>query len=318
MKKDSLSLFFLILIFALTINFKTNTVAEGWADTKEFGPFLCYSQFSLDSIQNELHELHELQNRICSQLHLPAPKQQIELYFFKDAASWTAWHKQHLPDTPLRRALFIKPDVIIQSDKTRAQVFTYYSPQLAQDLRHEGTHAILHTIVGKPIPIWLDEGLAEYYEQDEKIPAVAKARVQHQTIRPLKKLEKIQTMGSMTADAYADAWAWTVYLLEGPQNLRHILPEYIRDFQKKLFYSSISSRVGKVHKNPDAALAQFINAMALPEESDMTDSFPPISSQSVPDVHSMPRPSAVPSQPSAPPSAQPAKRPRTLPIFMPR
>ena len=175
MKKDSLSLFFLILIFALTINFKTNTVAEGWADTKEFGPFLCYSQFSLDSIQNELHELHELQNRICSQLHLPAPKQQIELYFFKDAASWTAWHKQHLPDTPLRRALFIKPDVIIQSDKTRAQVFTYYSPQLAQDLRHEGTHAILHTIVGKPIPIWLDEGLAEYYEQDEKIPAVAKA-----------------------------------------------------------------------------------------------------------------------------------------------
>ena len=296
MKKDSLSLFFLILIFALTINFKTNTVAEGWADTKEFGPFLCYSQFSLDSIQNELHELHELQNRICSQLHLPAPKQQIELYFFKDAASWTAWHKQHLPDTPLRRALFIKPDVIIQSDKTRAQVFTYYSPQLAQDLRHEGTHAILHTIVGKPIPIWLDEGLAEYYEQDEKI----------------------QTMGSMTADAYADAWAWTVYLLEGPQNLRHILPEYIRDFQKKLFYSSISSRVGKVHQNPDAALAQFINAMALPEESDMTDSFPPISSQSVPDVHSMPRPSAAPSQPSAPPSAQPAKRPRTLPIFMPR
>ena len=35
--------------------------------------------------------------------------------------------------------------------------------RLEEDLRHEATHALLHVAVGD-LPLWLDEGLAEYFE----------------------------------------------------------------------------------------------------------------------------------------------------------
>ena len=42
-------------------------------------------------------------------------------------------------------------------------VYTFWSDHLRQDLRHELTHALLNGVT-KEVPLWLDEGLAEYYE----------------------------------------------------------------------------------------------------------------------------------------------------------
>ena len=42
-------------------------------------------------------------------------------------------------------------------------VYTYWGNRIQQDLRHELTHAILHSVL-KDVPLWLDEGLAEYFE----------------------------------------------------------------------------------------------------------------------------------------------------------
>ena len=42
-------------------------------------------------------------------------------------------------------------------------VYTYWGDRIQQDLRHELTHALLHSVL-KDVPLWLDEGLAEYFE----------------------------------------------------------------------------------------------------------------------------------------------------------
>ena len=49
-------------------------------------------------------------------------------------------------------------------------VYTYSSPRLEEDLRHEATHALLRGSFGD-LPLWLDEGLAEYFETDLAQPA---------------------------------------------------------------------------------------------------------------------------------------------------
>lgn len=229
---------------------------ENWQETMELGAFICHAQFPIPSIQNQLNVLTELQTSIREKLIPAPPKEKIELYVFRDEAAWREYHAREFRNIPWRRALFVKPDVIIKTQRSRGKIFTFLSPKLEADLKHEGTHAILHAILGKPLPIWLDEGLAEYFERDPQWLEVTRKRLQEQQMIPLKKLEKIYSMAGMTRDAYGDSWAWVTCLLDGPSEMRSILPEYLRDF-KKLFCPSVSSRISRTRQKPDAILASF-------------------------------------------------------------
>ena len=63
----------------------------------------------------------------------------------------------------MRRAFFL-------AQGSRQVVYTYFNPQLEVDLRHEATHALLHLAIAE-LPLWLDEGLAEYFEVPEESAA---------------------------------------------------------------------------------------------------------------------------------------------------
>ncbi|MDO4550646.1 MAG: hypothetical protein Q4C96_05290 [Planctomycetia bacterium] len=248
-------LFFLIFMF--TFLGAHVLCAQTWPHTKEMGVFLCHASFSLKEMENHLAVLDDLQTEVREKLKLDVPKEKIEVYFFSDEASWRAYHARAFPSISYRRALFVKPDVIIQTKRSRGRVYVYVSDRLTSDLRHEGTHALLHAMLGKPLPIWLDEGLAEYFEADPQWAEPTQQRITSGKMIPLKQLEKITGMRGMTRDAYGDSWAWVTFLLDGPEDVRRILPEYLNDFSKKLFFSSISSRLGKLHRRPDALLRTF-------------------------------------------------------------
>jgi len=79
----------------------------------------------------------------------------------------------HHPDFPTRRAFFLE-------SKSRMEIYAQGGERLAEDLRHEVTHGYLHSVVPN-LPLWLDEGLAKYYE----VP-----RGRHGLNRPLIELFK--------------------------------------------------------------------------------------------------------------------------------
>ena len=57
---------------------------------------------------------------------------------------------------PYRPALFIL-------EGGSPGVYTYRKPDLDIDVRHECTHALLHSAL-PVVPLWLDEGIAKYFE----------------------------------------------------------------------------------------------------------------------------------------------------------
>lgn len=262
------------LLLCLLLSGKISMAQEpgGWnPEVREVGIFLCHAAFSWDLAEARIQTLANLQEEIQQKLHLADSREKVEIFLFPSREAWAQFHQKFMPGIPFRRAIFTKPEVILKTKRSRGKIYAYLSPQLEQDLRHEGTHAILHSVLGKPLPIWIDEGLAEYFEttvppsQNQTWFEQTCGRLQnHQTI-PLKKLEKIYGMRDMTRDAYGDSWAWTVFLLDGPQNTRHILPEYLQDFSKKFFYSSISSRISKVTKvPPESLLKDYFSKMTPP------------------------------------------------------
>src|SRR5690606_3263340 len=103
-----------------------------------------------------LAELAPLERELRRVLGLRPCRSSVQLYLLKDRAEYQAYLTSRFPQVPLRRALFIK-------QHNQASVFVYRHDELAIDMRHECTHALLHADLPH-VPLWLDEGLAEYFE----------------------------------------------------------------------------------------------------------------------------------------------------------
>src|SRR6185295_16292773 len=80
----------------------------------------------------------------------------IHVYLFESGPVFTEFMHAHYPSFPQRRAFFVETD-------TRLTVYAQWGDRVAEDLRHEVSHGYLQSII-RNLPLWLDEGLAEYFE----------------------------------------------------------------------------------------------------------------------------------------------------------
>ena len=130
--------------------------AQPWLDRREFGPFQCVGQFPLATLEPVFGELPQLEHELERTLGLPPARDKIEIQLLADEESHRTLLAKLYPRVPYRRALYVQRD-------RRAAVYAYRHAELPVDLRHECTHALLHANLAM-IPLWLDEGLAEYFE----------------------------------------------------------------------------------------------------------------------------------------------------------
>jgi hypothetical protein len=116
-------------------------------------------------------------------------------------------------------------------------VYAYQHPELAVDLRHECTHALLHANL-PVVPLWLDEGLAEYFEMPEADRAFEHPHLS--TLRWNLRLGMVQTVESLEAHGEVDdmggveyrfAWAWVHFMLHGPLEVHRTLVEYLAEIR---------------------------------------------------------------------------------------
>ena len=212
------------------------------------GPFLITAGFNLVEIKTELDSVGNIYSEISRILKLPPIREEIEIRIFTNESEWKEFFRNNIPNTQYRRAMYIRKETLL--DKKRGKIYLYRSPRLGNDMRHECTHALLAASLGKSVPIWLDEGLAEYYEiPSDRINNPdwlerTRNRIQSGALEDIQALEKVEGMDRMTKDRYGDAWAWVCYLLNGPIQIRDVLPSYFNDLaQRRLFPASVSRRL---------------------------------------------------------------------------
>ena len=130
--------------------------SAGWADARIAGPFIFRADFSLAGLEGILDGFGSLQPDLVQFLDVAPAKEPIEIYLFHDKATYVAYLNRYLPGVPNRRALYVK-------SQGPGRVFAYWSRDVEVDLRHECTHALLHASLPL-VPLWLDEGLAQFFE----------------------------------------------------------------------------------------------------------------------------------------------------------
>ncbi len=191
------------------------------------------ADFDLQPYQGQFQELADLREQIIRELQLPTSNTVVQVYLFEDRDRYHRFMKARYPDLPLRRAFFVaQPRTVGGGDEL--YVYTFWGERVRQDLRHELTHALLHSVL-KDVPLWLDEGLAEFFELP---PGSDGVNPQHlELIRKgpftpdLARLERLHQVADMTPAEYRESWAWVHLMLRGPADGRAALLAYLQQLR---------------------------------------------------------------------------------------
>lgn len=186
-----------------------------------------FSDFDLPTHHRLLDELVAQRGDLTRKLKLPQSDEPIHVYLFDSPTRFRSFIDKHYPGFPSRRAFFVETD-------TQLSVYAHWGDRVAEDLRHEVCHGYLHAVVPH-LPLWLDEGLAEYFEVPRgqngvHLPHLTALLEGYQLDRwrpDLTRLEALASASEMRQQDYAESWAWAHFLLEsaGPrcESLRNYL-----------------------------------------------------------------------------------------------
>ncbi len=243
-----------MLPIACSLTWLASSVQADWPYQATRDCFTFHADFPLDPNQRLMGDLAQIKEELCATLRLPDQGESIDVYLFGDRATYELYLKRYFAGVTPRRAMFIKSN-------SPGNVFAYVSPEFDIDLRHEATHALLHARLPM-VPLWLDEGLAEYFE----VAATARARehpylkaVRRRTNwqRPpsLERLESFTHIGQMGPDEYRDAWSWVHFMLHGPPEAQQALRHYFAQVARHEPPTPLSVALANCFESPQRAYA---------------------------------------------------------------
>jgi len=143
-------------------------------------------------------------------------------------------------------------------------VYAHWNDHIAEDLRHEVTHGYLHAALPR-LPLWLDEGLAEYFEvggtsQGLNVPHLDQLNGLDDFHPSLSQLEQLATAAEMTQRDYAESWAWVHFLLESDVDKTDLLTNYLADLQQGATFT-LSTQLQKRLAGPEMALKEHLRTL---------------------------------------------------------
>jgi len=247
----------------------------GWKDglpdrsVVRAGQLVIQADFGLAEQHRLIRDLETLRTDVSQQLGLPISDEPVHLYLFADAARYDAFAARHFPNFPVRRAFFVETD-------TTLAVFAPWQDRIAEDLRHETTHGYVHAVV-PTVPLWLDEGIAEYFELPRGEQGIHPAHAAHLSGRflegtwriDLARLEGLASAGEMSQDHYAESWVWVHWLLNTTPLRRRILQDYLADLRRDGKTAPLSARLAYYEGDPattTAAVTTHLESLARRNE----------------------------------------------------
>jgi Protein of unknown function (DUF1570) len=222
------------------------------------GQLVFHSDFELPRDHRLVRELTLERDDVCNTLGLATTDEPIEVYLFRDADRYREYLLRNFPSVPSRRAFFLETD-------TRLAVYAHWSDRVAEDLRHEVAHGYLHAAL-PDLPLWVDEGLAEYFEVPRGLGGLNQPHVdllsdsiERDGWKPnLKRLESLSNAAQMDQRDYAESWAWVYFMLHSPPERRELLTGYLADLRAKGRAEPLSARLAAKNAAPERPLTQYL------------------------------------------------------------
>jgi hypothetical protein len=218
-----------------------------------------HSNFEIPEDHRLVRDLTAEREDVCRTLGLPCGNEVIHVYLFRDAETYAQYLSRHFAGVPSRRAFFLESD-------TRLSVYAHWSDRVAEDLRHEVAHGYLHA-VAPGLPLWLDEGLAEFFEVPRGQYGLNRPHLdllsdmmKHEGWQPdLTRLERLTDAAQLDQRDYAESWAWVYALLHSEPEQRELLTGYLAEIRERgAAVEPLSKRLVAHHGEPEQTLAKYL------------------------------------------------------------
>ena len=160
-----------------------------------------------------VEDLARLREEVTAALDLPPAAKDVTVFLFADEPAYRSYLDYMHPGLPPRRAYFVGTGPALH-------VYTFVGERTAEDLRHETVHGLLHASL-PGVPLWLDEGLAEYFETPRPgdvngdYPETLARSVAAGWRPDLARLEAMTDFAALTRQDYAESWAWVHLMMSG-------------------------------------------------------------------------------------------------------
>lgn len=228
----------------------------------ERGQLVFYTEVPLEREPHLVDELVQKKQEIETALKLSIPPSPIRVYLFDGPQKYQEYMRKFYPDLPPRRAYFLHTE-------TRLVVYAQWGEAGMEDLRHEISHSYLHAAVPQ-IPLWLDEGLAEYFEvapgrQGLNLAHLRMLRGEWEAGRwrpSLSRLERLTTLDQMTQLDYAESWAWVHWMLNSDPAARDVLAKHLARLGRGDAPPSLSGSLLQVAFEPEGTLAIHLDQLS--------------------------------------------------------
>lgn len=221
------------------------------------------SDFKLAQDHPRIRELIGLRKQISETLGLPLKTEPVVVYLFEDEMDYYQYLNTSHPGLPPRRAYFI-------GTPQELAVYTYWGDgnRIQEDLRHEYTHGLLHSAL-ETVPLWLDEGLAEYFEVSGPKPGAVHpeyaerlATAIHNGWKPdMERLERLEKVEQMQRADYREAWAWVHFMLHSSPDTKQQLLAYLQDLRSAKPAETLSQRLNHEYPQLDARFLAYLGSL---------------------------------------------------------
>lgn len=235
---------------------------------KRVAPFIFLSDLPLNPEPKWIQGCSQLRDQIARDLRLQNSQRPILVYLFGDRASYDQYMRLRYPELPSRRAFFVAQgrSKVLGED---LMVLTWWSDRLEQDLRHELTHALLHSTL-MDVPLWLDEGLAEYFEMEDYPVEFGERLAQTREDfakgpgPSLERLEEIREIHRMQRPEYRESWLWVRFMLQGQPELKSVLLEYLAELRSNPRPAPLAPKLAKKMPDYGARFSRYAAEVAAP------------------------------------------------------
>ena len=245
--------------------------------TTRIGQYVFHTDFKIaDTADPLFRDLEDLPDQIEGELRLPANSNLIQVFLFDDEDRYHAFLRAKDPKLPLRSAYFFAEPARGSGLPPDLHVYTWTGPRLKTDLRHELTHALLHGTL-KGVPLWLDEGLAGFFEQPVLNDGVNVLHLDalrtHEPLRAgpfrgdMARLEKLSQVNQMGRPEYQEAWAWVHFMLRSDPKARQVLLDHLQALRTTSTPGLLLPKLEAAIGDPNSQLLAYLNRLELPTAS---------------------------------------------------
>jgi hypothetical protein len=249
---------------ATGLNVTSASAATSWPHEVQWGRFRFYGDRPLGEAKHWAEHLEELAGRMQRELEIVEADESIAVMVLANQQVLDAYLEKYFPEVGGRRSIFLR-------HQDRSQVFVCRHPGLVEDLRHEVCHALLQLALPN-LPLWIDEGIAEYYEVPRSSAALHPVhgsrmawlvRLGHTP--SLKAMEQDSFDPGSSSGSYGDAWGWIYFLMTHSEASRRVLVDHLAAMRAGHDRSTLHQRLEQSLGNPRLAFLRHYQAAMAKE-----------------------------------------------------